>query len=134
MASPDLPTRAVTLVKEKKLEDKFGDFDDHLENVTIGKCLALSKYSHNSAMFTRLVKKSTLFASEFIMQSPLFIVSDLYALLSLMAVAFGCHCLSVRTPDKKWDSIQVRGSCFPLLSMSTVLPQGAGYGVGTSTA
>ncbi|KAF9043834.1 UPF0172-domain-containing protein [Hymenopellis radicata] len=35
LASPDLPTRAVALVKEKKLEEKFGDFDDHLENVTI---------------------------------------------------------------------------------------------------
>ncbi|SJL09474.1 uncharacterized protein ARMOST_12852 [Armillaria ostoyae] len=33
--SADLPARAVKLVKERRLHQKFGDFDDHLEDVTI---------------------------------------------------------------------------------------------------
>ncbi|KAK0199995.1 hypothetical protein DFS33DRAFT_1366279 [Desarmillaria ectypa] len=35
LASADLPTRAVKLVEERRLHQKFGDFDDHLEDVTI---------------------------------------------------------------------------------------------------
>ncbi|KIK63986.1 hypothetical protein GYMLUDRAFT_221170 [Collybiopsis luxurians FD-317 M1] len=35
LSSPDLPSRAVTLVREQQLHRKFGDFDDHLEDVTI---------------------------------------------------------------------------------------------------
>ncbi|KAK0450294.1 uncharacterized protein EV420DRAFT_1705731 [Desarmillaria tabescens] len=35
LASADLPARAVKLVQEKRLHQKFGDFDDHLEDVTI---------------------------------------------------------------------------------------------------
>ncbi|THU99021.1 UPF0172-domain-containing protein [Dendrothele bispora CBS 962.96] len=35
LSSPDLPSRAVTLVQEQHLQQKFGDFDDHLEDVTI---------------------------------------------------------------------------------------------------
>ncbi|PBK71234.1 UPF0172-domain-containing protein [Armillaria solidipes] len=35
LASVDLPARAVKLVKERRLHQKFGDFDDHLEDVTI---------------------------------------------------------------------------------------------------
>ncbi|PBK83966.1 UPF0172-domain-containing protein [Armillaria gallica] len=35
LASADLPARAVKLVKERRLHQKFGDFDDHLEDVTI---------------------------------------------------------------------------------------------------
>ena len=36
LSPPDLPSRAVTLVQEQHLQQKFGDFDDHLEDVTIG--------------------------------------------------------------------------------------------------
>ncbi|KAJ6621857.1 hypothetical protein B0H10DRAFT_1789065 [Mycena sp. CBHHK59/15] len=35
LSSPDLPRRAIALVREKNLHQKFGDFDDHLEDVTI---------------------------------------------------------------------------------------------------
>ncbi|KAF5384169.1 hypothetical protein D9615_003164 [Tricholomella constricta] len=35
LASEDLPRRAVTLVRENRLHQKFGDFDDHLEDVAI---------------------------------------------------------------------------------------------------
>ncbi|KAK0235404.1 hypothetical protein EDD85DRAFT_773896 [Armillaria nabsnona] len=35
LASADLPARAAKLVKERRLHQKFGDFDDHLEDVTI---------------------------------------------------------------------------------------------------
>ncbi|KAJ6475054.1 hypothetical protein C8R47DRAFT_1324028 [Mycena vitilis] len=35
LASPDLPKRAVTLVREQDRHQVFGDFDDHLEDVTI---------------------------------------------------------------------------------------------------
>ncbi len=41
LASADLPARAVKLVKERRLHQKFGDFDDHLEDVTIGMCARL---------------------------------------------------------------------------------------------
>ena len=39
LAPPDLPTQAVKLVQEQNLHFAFGDFDDHLEDVTIGKAL-----------------------------------------------------------------------------------------------
>ncbi|KDQ25440.1 hypothetical protein PLEOSDRAFT_1077992 [Pleurotus ostreatus PC15] len=32
---PAIPPRAVSLVRESRLHEKFGDFDDHLEDVTI---------------------------------------------------------------------------------------------------
>jgi len=35
LASSDLPNRAVKLVEEQNLHFAFGDFDDHLEDVTI---------------------------------------------------------------------------------------------------
>ncbi|KAF7365047.1 MPN domain-containing protein [Mycena venus] len=35
LSSPDLPRRAISLVREQDLHQKFGDFDDHLEDVTI---------------------------------------------------------------------------------------------------
>ncbi|KAJ7928060.1 hypothetical protein B0H13DRAFT_2248502 [Mycena leptocephala] len=35
LTSPDLPRRAISLVREQALHQKFGDFDDHLEDVTI---------------------------------------------------------------------------------------------------
>lgn len=35
LASADLPARALRLVQERCLHQKFGDFDDHLEDVTI---------------------------------------------------------------------------------------------------
>ncbi|KAJ3933918.1 MAG: hypothetical protein NXY57DRAFT_752447 [Lentinula lateritia] len=35
LSSPDIPARAVALVRDQQLQRKFGDFDDHLENVTI---------------------------------------------------------------------------------------------------
>jgi len=35
LSSPDLPRRAISLVREQNLHQKFGDFDDHLEDVTI---------------------------------------------------------------------------------------------------
>ncbi|TFK69556.1 UPF0172-domain-containing protein [Pluteus cervinus] len=35
LSSSDIPTRAVTHVKEEHLHHAFGDFDDHLEDVTI---------------------------------------------------------------------------------------------------
>ncbi|KAF5364907.1 hypothetical protein D9758_008140 [Tetrapyrgos nigripes] len=35
LSSSDLPTRAVALVQEQHLHQKFGDFDDHLEDVAI---------------------------------------------------------------------------------------------------
>ena len=36
----DIPLRAVKLVRQEQREKKFGDFDDHLEDVTIGGCLS----------------------------------------------------------------------------------------------
>jgi len=36
LASNDLPRRAISLVKDERRHQKFGDFDDHLENVSIG--------------------------------------------------------------------------------------------------
>jgi len=33
---PDTPTEAVKLVRDRNLHFAFGDFDDHLEDVTIG--------------------------------------------------------------------------------------------------
>ncbi|KAJ7796175.1 hypothetical protein B0H14DRAFT_2916229 [Mycena olivaceomarginata] len=35
LSAPDLPRRAISLVREQELHQKFGDFDDHLEDVTI---------------------------------------------------------------------------------------------------
>ncbi|KAK7457088.1 hypothetical protein VKT23_010389 [Stygiomarasmius scandens] len=35
VSSADLPSRAAALVQEQHLQQKFGDFDDHLEDVTI---------------------------------------------------------------------------------------------------
>ncbi|KAF8644409.1 hypothetical protein AX16_008470 [Volvariella volvacea WC 439] len=35
LAEPDLPSRAVSLVRDDHLHHAFGDFDDHLEDVTI---------------------------------------------------------------------------------------------------
>ncbi|KAK0217114.1 hypothetical protein IW262DRAFT_1449534 [Armillaria fumosa] len=35
LESAELPARAIKLVKERRLHQKFGDFDDHLEDVTI---------------------------------------------------------------------------------------------------
>ncbi|KAG0704228.1 Metallo-dependent hydrolase [Suillus ampliporus] len=35
LANPDSPSRAITLVRDHNLHEKFGDFDDHLEDVTI---------------------------------------------------------------------------------------------------
>ncbi|KAJ3786735.1 hypothetical protein GGU10DRAFT_350850 [Lentinula aff. detonsa] len=35
LSPPDLPARAVSLVRDQQLQRKFGDFDDHLEDVTI---------------------------------------------------------------------------------------------------
>ncbi|KAJ7505141.1 hypothetical protein B0H11DRAFT_1977020 [Mycena galericulata] len=35
LASPDLPRRAITSVREQGRHKTFGDFDDHLEDVTI---------------------------------------------------------------------------------------------------
>ncbi|KAJ6585169.1 hypothetical protein B0H19DRAFT_1108603 [Mycena capillaripes] len=35
LASPDLPGRAISLVREQTRHQLFGDFDDHLEDVTI---------------------------------------------------------------------------------------------------
>ncbi|KAJ7625396.1 hypothetical protein DFH06DRAFT_1273270 [Mycena polygramma] len=35
LASPDLPQRAIKLVREQDRHQVFGDFDDHLEDVTI---------------------------------------------------------------------------------------------------
>ncbi|KAG5644838.1 hypothetical protein DXG03_007565 [Asterophora parasitica] len=37
LASENLPRRAVALVRDDRLHQKFGDFDDHLEDVAIGK-------------------------------------------------------------------------------------------------
>jgi hypothetical protein len=36
VVTDDLPGRAVSLVKEERRHQKFGDFDDHLEDVSIG--------------------------------------------------------------------------------------------------
>jgi ER membrane protein complex subunit 8/9 len=36
LSSSDLPSRAVALVQDQHLHQKFGDFDDHLEDVAIG--------------------------------------------------------------------------------------------------
>jgi hypothetical protein len=36
VVSGDLPRRAVSLVKDERRHQKFGDFDDHLEDVSIG--------------------------------------------------------------------------------------------------
>ena len=36
LQSPDIPTEASRLVQEQNLHYAFGDFDDHLEDVTIG--------------------------------------------------------------------------------------------------
>lgn len=49
LTSSDLPTQAVKLVQEQNLHFAFGDFDDHLEDVTIGKALikrSLSQQTH----------------------------------------------------------------------------------------
>ncbi|OAX38768.1 Metallo-dependent hydrolase [Rhizopogon vinicolor AM-OR11-026] len=35
LTNPDSPSRAITLVRDHNLHEKFGDFDDHLEDVTI---------------------------------------------------------------------------------------------------
>ncbi|KAH7919243.1 UPF0172-domain-containing protein [Leucogyrophana mollusca] len=35
LATPDSPSQAVTLVRDAQMHQKFGDFDDHLEDVTI---------------------------------------------------------------------------------------------------
>ncbi|KAJ6508518.1 hypothetical protein C8R45DRAFT_967702 [Mycena sanguinolenta] len=35
LSSPDIPRRAIALVRDQELHQKFGDFDDHLEDVTI---------------------------------------------------------------------------------------------------
>lgn len=36
LGADDLPRRAVSLVKDERRHQKFGDFDDHLEDVSIG--------------------------------------------------------------------------------------------------
>lgn len=36
LESPDIPAEAIKLVNEQNLHYAFGDFDDHLEDVTIG--------------------------------------------------------------------------------------------------
>ena len=49
----DLPNRAVKLVEEQNLHFAFGDFDDHLEDVTIGKALfkrSLSQQTDGDAL------------------------------------------------------------------------------------
>ena len=49
LASSDLPIQAVKLVEENNLHFAFGDFDDHLEDVTIGEALfkrSLSQQTH----------------------------------------------------------------------------------------
>ena len=45
LTSQDIPSRAVELVRDRQLHQKFGDFDDHLEDVTVdwlrnAECLA----------------------------------------------------------------------------------------------
>jgi len=35
LSSPNLPAKAISLVRDQKLHLKFGDFDDHLEDVAI---------------------------------------------------------------------------------------------------
>jgi hypothetical protein len=35
LQNPNSPTRVLTLIREKELHHKFGDFDDHLEDVTV---------------------------------------------------------------------------------------------------
>ncbi|KAF5391218.1 hypothetical protein D9757_003055 [Collybiopsis confluens] len=35
LSNPDLPSHAIALVRDQQLHRKFGDFDDHLEDVTI---------------------------------------------------------------------------------------------------
>ena len=35
LANTDTPSHAISLVRDKRLHEKFGDFDDHLEDVTI---------------------------------------------------------------------------------------------------
>ena len=45
--SSDLPIQAVKLVQEQNLHFAFGDFDDHLEDVTIGKALFIKGPCHN---------------------------------------------------------------------------------------
>jgi guanine deaminase len=35
LAKADSPSRAIALVRDHNLHEKFGDFDDHLEDVTI---------------------------------------------------------------------------------------------------
>ncbi|KAF8530123.1 hypothetical protein BU17DRAFT_78696 [Hysterangium stoloniferum] len=35
LQNPNSPTRVLTLIREKELHHKFGDFDDHIEDVTV---------------------------------------------------------------------------------------------------
>lgn len=41
LANADIPSRAAHLVQTDHLHQAFGDFDDHLEDVTIGQLNAL---------------------------------------------------------------------------------------------
>ncbi|KAF7422847.1 hypothetical protein PC9H_011006 [Pleurotus ostreatus] len=52
---PAIPPRAVSLVRESRLHEKFGDFDDHLEDVTIGSSL-LPLYSHKHVVARTLLE------------------------------------------------------------------------------
>ena len=64
LSSSDLPIQAVKLVQEQNLHFAFGDFDDHLEDVTIGKPLfkrSLSQQTDCVALcFTRLAKEQSM--------------------------------------------------------------------------
>ena len=52
LASSDLPIQAVKLVEEQNLHFAFGDFDDHLEDVTIGKALLKGSLSQQTDNIT----------------------------------------------------------------------------------
>ena len=51
-SDPSTPTEAVRLVREHNLHFAFGDFDDHLEDVTIGELWFSFNVSFNGDVFT----------------------------------------------------------------------------------
>lgn len=54
LARSDLPAKAAELVKNERWHDKLGDFDDHLEDVRIGKFYFIL-LSRRASLLFRLV-------------------------------------------------------------------------------
>jgi hypothetical protein len=70
LSSDDLPRRAVSLVKNERRHQKFGDFDDHLEEVSIGRFMnRVIDCQTSLTRYNRLASKWRLFSYDFVVHS-----------------------------------------------------------------